>query len=56
MKGQYRRGDVLVCAVARIPDIVTPVPSDGDRIIVALGCPELRPIGPAAATTCAAIP
>jgi hypothetical protein len=24
MKGQYRRGDLLVCAVVRIPDIVPP--------------------------------
>jgi hypothetical protein len=56
MKGQYRRGDLLVCAVVRIPDIVPPVPSDGDRIIVALGSPELRPIGPAATTLWVAIP
>jgi hypothetical protein len=56
MTRQYRWGDVLVCAVARIPDIVTPLPSNGDRIIVALGYPELRPIGPAATTLWVAIP
>ena len=34
---QYRQGDVLLCAVDEIPPAAIPVPSEGDRVIVALG-------------------
>jgi hypothetical protein len=37
MTRQYRQGDVLLCAVDEIPPAATPVPSEGDRVIVALG-------------------
>ena len=34
---QYRQGDVLLCAVERIPSDVKPVPRAGDRVVVAEG-------------------
>ncbi len=34
---QYRQGDILLCAVERIPPDVKPVPRDGDRVVVAEG-------------------
>ena len=37
MTGQYRQGDVLLCARAEIPVTAIPVSSDGDRVIVAFG-------------------
>ena len=37
MTRQYRQGDVLLCAVDRIPETATAVPSNSDRITVALG-------------------
>jgi hypothetical protein len=37
MTRQYRQGDVLLCAVDEIPLTATPLASDGDRVIVALG-------------------
>jgi hypothetical protein len=37
MTRQYRQGDVLLCAVDEIPSAAIPVPSEGDRVIVALG-------------------
>ena len=37
MSRQYRQGDVLLCAVDEIPPAAIPVPSEGDRVIVALG-------------------
>jgi hypothetical protein len=37
IRAQYRQGDVLLCAVDRIPPDVKPVPHDGDRVVVAEG-------------------
>ena len=37
MARQFRQGDVLLCAVDEIPVTATRAPSDGDRVIVALG-------------------
>jgi hypothetical protein len=37
MRRQYRQGDVLLCAVDRIPLGAKPVPRDGDRVVVAAG-------------------
>jgi hypothetical protein len=37
MTRQYRQGDVLLCGVDEIPPAAIPVPSAGDRVIVALG-------------------
>jgi len=37
MTRQFRQGDVLLCAVNEIPMRAAPVPSDGDRVIVAFG-------------------
>jgi hypothetical protein len=37
MNRQYRQGDVLLCAIDRIPPEAKPVPTNGDRVIVALG-------------------
>src|SRR5438105_671155 len=37
MTRQYRQGDVLLCPVDEIPPAAIPVPSEGDRVIVALG-------------------
>ena len=37
MRGQYRQGDVLLCAVDRIPPGAKRVPRDRDRVVVAEG-------------------
>jgi hypothetical protein len=37
MPAQYRQGDVLLCAIERIPSAATRVPSQGDRVVVAEG-------------------
>ena len=37
MPRQYRQGDVLLCAVDDIPSGAKPVPSEDDRVVVALG-------------------
>src|SRR5437868_3733034 len=37
MRRQYRQGDVLLCGVEEIPLKATPMPSDGNRVIVAFG-------------------
>src|SRR5260221_568825 len=37
MNRQYRQGDVLLCAIDRIPPEAKPAPTNGDRVIVALG-------------------
>ncbi len=37
MRGQYRQGDVLLCAVDRIPPGAMWVPHRRDRVVVALG-------------------
>ena len=37
MRRQYRQGDVLLCGVEGIPLTATPIPSNGNRVIVALG-------------------
>src|SRR5690242_19969688 len=37
MTRQYRQGDVLLCAVDEILARTTPVPSDGDRVVLAFG-------------------
>jgi hypothetical protein len=34
---QYRQGDVLLCAIDRIPEAARPIPSDGDRVVIAQG-------------------
>jgi hypothetical protein len=37
MPRQYRQGDVLLCAIDAIPSSAKPVPSEDDRVVVALG-------------------
>jgi hypothetical protein len=37
MRRQYRQGDVLLCGLEEIPLTATPIPSDGNRVIVAFG-------------------
>ena len=37
MPGQYRQGDVLLCAIDRIPSAAGRVKPDGERVIVAEG-------------------
>ena len=37
MTRQYRQGDVLLCAVDRIPPSALPVPSEDGRVVVAFG-------------------
>jgi hypothetical protein len=37
MTRQFRQGDVLLCAINEIPLTATPIPSDGDRVVVAFG-------------------
>ena len=34
---QFRQGDVLLCAVEDIPVTATPLPCDGDRVVLASG-------------------
>src|SRR3977135_1376076 len=37
MNRQYRQGAVLLCAIDRTPPEAKPAPTNGDRVIVALG-------------------
>lgn len=37
MSRQYRQGDVLLCAIDRIPEEARPVPTDGERVVIAQG-------------------
>jgi len=37
MPGQYRQGDVLLCAIDRIPSAAARVKPEGDRVVVAEG-------------------
>src|SRR3954463_8425819 len=37
MPGQYRQGDVLLCAIDRIPSAAGRVKPEGDRVVVAEG-------------------
>ena len=37
MTRQYRQGDVLLCAIERIPEDARPIPTDGERLVIAQG-------------------
>ena len=37
MSRQYRQGDILLCEVDQIPPTATAAPSEGHRVILALG-------------------
>lgn len=37
MTRQYRQGDVLLCAIDRIPEAAQPVRPDGERVVIVHG-------------------